>query len=130
MRKRLNKIMIILNQDCMTTAKENKRKKAEPLHTTLALDVLMRLTHMNRIRTRQDVKEFLFRIAFIMDLKKVIAKTGEEDFLALYSFRKRKYRFTTAVLEKYIGSNGPMQRKASSPGNPSSKAFSLASSQP
>lgn len=87
----------------MTTGKETRRKKAEPLHTTLALDVLMRLTHMNRIRTRQDVKEFLFRLAFIMDLKKVIAKTGEDDFLALYSFRKRRYRFTTGVLEKYIG---------------------------
>ena len=89
----------------METIRNEKRKRARkgPLHTTLALDVLMRLTHVNRISTKQEVREFLFRLAFIMDLKTVIAKTGEDDFIALYSYRKRKYRFTTGILEKYIG---------------------------
>lgn len=87
----------------MEKSKKKTTLQKEPLHTTLTLDVLMRLTHMNRISTKQEVEEFLFRLAFLMDLKNIIAKTGEDDFLALYSFRKKTYRFTTGVLEKYIG---------------------------
>ncbi|MBE0675469.1 MAG: WG repeat-containing protein [Bacteroidales bacterium] len=88
----------------MTKKEQIKKARGKgPLHTTLALDVLMRLTHMNRISTKMEVQEFLFRLAFRMNLSTIIRQTGENDFLALYSYRKRKYKFTTRELEKYIG---------------------------
>lgn len=86
--------------------KEKAKKQSvwkEPLHTTLALDVLMRWTQMRDIATKKTVREFLFRVAFVMDLQSVSKATGVNDFLALYTYRKRKYNFTLGVLEKYIG---------------------------
>ena len=75
----------------------------EPHHQTLALDILMRWTNVSRIETREDLHEFLFRVAFLMDLNTIGSKTDTGNFLAMYGFRDSQYHFTTDILAKYIG---------------------------
>jgi len=87
----------------MTTKKVIKAKKPEPLHTTLALDVLMRWTSVYRIENKKDMKEFLFRISYIMNLGVLYAKTEVVNFVAMYEFKGKKHELTTDILAKYIG---------------------------
>ena len=75
----------------------------EPHHETLALDILMRWTNVYRIETKDDVHEFLFRVAFLMDLDAIGSKIETGNFLAMYGFRESQYHFTTDILAKYIG---------------------------
>lgn len=89
-----------MKEEAMVKKKTVQRK---PLHSSLALDVLMRWTQMRDIATNKALREFLFRVAFIMDLHSVREATGENNFLAMYSYRKRRYKFTLDVLGKYIG---------------------------
>jgi hypothetical protein len=81
----------------------NTKGKNEPLHSTLVIDSLMRWTLVNGIGTKDDLLEFLFRVAYIMDLNGLHSKIDSGNFIAAYGFRESKYRLTTDDLAKYIG---------------------------
>lgn len=86
--------------------------KPEPHHETLALDILMRWTNVYRIETRDDIKEFLFRVAFLMDLDSIGSKIKTGNFLSMYGFREAQYHFTTGILAKYIGYSSEPNEKS------------------
>lgn len=75
----------------------------EALPASYAIVWLMMATRVNRIFTREDMKEFLFRTAILLDKKELTETWLMEDRLTAFEFHGQRYYLTLEDVSSHVG---------------------------
>jgi hypothetical protein len=88
---------------CDNRLKTHYENHAEDLPSTVAMRWCLHATSIDRIFEREHMAEFLFRLAFVLDSKRIFDNLIVNGYLFDYSYKGERYQFSIKDLEDHIG---------------------------
>ena len=88
---------------CDNRLKTHYENHAEDLPSTIAMRWCLHATSIDRIFEREHMAEFLFRLAFVLDSKRIFDILILNGYLFDYSYKGERYQFSIKDLEDHIG---------------------------
>jgi len=82
---------------------EYLKKTGKPLPSSYAITWCMHASHINRIFTKEDMKEFLFRLAIVLDAKALVETWFLQEKLFTFFLEEIEYELTPMDIAMHFG---------------------------